>query len=107
MLHLTTKKFDSELSKISLPVVVMFYAAWCGKCAMTKPVIEDIEPRYRGRIRFCEVDIDESRKLANKYGADIVPTFVFFKDQKIVGTLSGPVSESSFEKYLHKIFRNC
>ena len=58
MLHLTAKNFTEEIEKSSLPVVVMFYAAWCGKCAMMKPLVEDIEAKYRRRILFCETEID-------------------------------------------------
>ena len=58
MLHLTAKNFQIEVKDTSLPVVVMFYAIWCGKCAMKKPVVEDIEKKYAGKIKFCEVEIE-------------------------------------------------
>ena len=63
MLHLTAKNFQIEVKDTSLPVVVMFYAIWCGKCAMMKPVVEDIEKKYVGKIKFCEVEIEESAVL--------------------------------------------
>ncbi|MFR8178667.1 MAG: thioredoxin family protein [Dorea sp.] len=63
MLHLTAKNFQIEVKDTSLPVVVMFYAIWCGKCAMMKPVVEDIEKKYAGKIKFCEVEIEESAVL--------------------------------------------
>lgn len=105
MLHLTDKNFESETTKGRLPVIVMFYAAWCGKCAMMKPVIEDIEKKYLGRIKFCEVDIDESPTLAAKYEADIVPTFILFKEKKIIGVLQGIIDQNILEKRLQKLFR--
>ncbi|MCI8709396.1 MAG: thioredoxin fold domain-containing protein [Dorea sp.] len=107
MLHLTAKNFTEEIEKSSLPVVVMFYAAWCGKCAMMKPLVEDIEAKYRRRILFCETEIDESPSLADKYGADFVPTFVLFQDGRLVEILKGVMEESTFEKYLQKLFRIC
>ena len=70
MLHLTTQSFKSELQKSPAPAVVMFYAIWCGKCAMMRPVIEDLEARYlrkypnAPKIRFFEVDTSESELLA-------------------------------------------
>lgn len=85
----------------------MFYAAWCGKCAMMKPLVEDIEAKYRRRILFCETEIDESPSLADKYGADFVPTFVLFQDGRLVEILKGVMEESTFEKYLQKLFRIC
>lgn len=107
MLHLTASNFSAETTKSSLPVVVMFYAAWCGKCAMMKPRVEDIEEKYRCRILFCEVEIDESPALADKYGADFVPTFVLFQNGKLLEILKGVMEESTFEKYLQKLFRIC
>lgn len=107
MLHLTAKNFSMEINKSPLPVVVMFYAAWCGKCAMMKPLVEDIEPTYRNRIRFCEVEVEESPGLANRYGASIVPTFAFFHRGKLLSELHGVTDDTAFERHLQKIFINC
>ena len=106
MLHLTAKNFQIEVKQSSVPVVVMFYAIWCGKCAMMKPVIEELEVKYRGKIKFCEVEIEESAVLAAEYEADIVPTFVFFEQKEIVGENKGMLDESTFDQRIHKIFRN-
>lgn len=106
MLHLTAKNFATETKHSPLPVVVMFYAVWCGKCAMMKPIVEEIEKRYRGRINFYEVEIDESAALAADYDADTVPTFVFFRDGEFLGSMQGIIEEALFEQRLQKIFRN-
>lgn len=106
MLHLTSKNFTVEIRHSTLPVVVMFYALWCGKCAMMKPLIEELEKKYRGRIRFCEVEIDESALLAADYEADTVPTFAFFQHGRCLGTMQGILDETIFERRLQKIFRN-
>ncbi|MCI5868068.1 MAG: thioredoxin [Dorea sp.] len=106
MLHLTAKNFETEARKSPVPTVVMFYAIWCGKCAMMKPVVEEIEKKYSGQIKFCEVEIDESAVLAAEYEADIIPTFVFFKNQKILSVMRGVIEETEFERRLQKIFRN-
>ena len=107
MLHLTTQNFEMEIARTPYPSVVMFYALWCGKCAMLKPVAEDVAARNQGRIKFYEVEIDESPLLAAKYGADIVPTFVLFKNGKVIKTMKGILSESVFEQRLQEIFTNC
>lgn len=105
MLHLTDKNFEPETTKGHLPVIVMFYASWCGKCAMMKPIIEDIEKKYLGRIKFCETNIDESPGLAAKYEADIVPTFILFKEKKIIGVLQGIIDQNILEKRIQNLFR--
>lgn len=104
MLHLTSENFEIKAKQGRLPTIVMFYAAWCGKCAMMKPVIEDIEKKHLGRVRFCEVDIDESEDLAGEYEADIVPTFIFFKGADAVAVLQGIISQDIFEKRMKQIF---
>lgn len=73
---------------------------------MMKPIVEEIEKKYRGRFRFCEVEIDESPLLAADYEADIVPTFAFFRNGKFLGTMQGIIDEDVFERRLQKIFRN-
>ena len=89
MLHLTERNFQAEVNQAKFPVVVMFYASWCPKCAMTKPVAEDIEKRYRKKVKFCEVEIEECPNLAVKYGADIVPTLVMFKNGTVKARMQG------------------
>ncbi|MCB6201337.1 thioredoxin family protein [Extibacter muris] len=106
MLHLTAKNFDSEVKHESLPVVVMFYAVWCGKCAMMKPIAEDAEKKYRRKIKFCEVEIEESDLLAAEYDTEIVPTFICFKEGRIVGAMRGIIDEDVFYDRIQKIFRN-
>lgn len=106
MLHLTAKNFDSEVKRASLPVVVMFYAVWCGKCAMMKPIAEDAEKKYRRKIKFCEVELEESELLAAEYDTEIVPTFICFKEGRIVGAMRGIIDEDVFYDRIQKIFRN-
>ena len=106
MQHLTSQNFSTETTRGPLPVVVMFYAVWCGKCAMMKPVVEEIEKKYRGRIKFCEVEIDECPLLTADYDADTVPTFVFFRNGQFLGSMQGIIDEDVFERRLQKIFRN-
>ena len=104
MLLLTSDNFESETST-TFPTVVMFYATWCGKCAMMKPIIENMEKKYQKKIRFFLVDIDRSKELADAYGADIVPTFVFFESGQSTAFMQGIISQVVFEKRLKKIFR--
>ncbi len=103
MLHLTEQSFRTEVNQDKIPVVVMFYASWCAKCAMTKPVAEDIEKRYRKKVKFCEVEIEESPDLAAKYGADIVPTFVMFKSNAVIARMQGTVGEKTLEKRVKEL----
>ena len=107
MIHLTSKNFQIETTQDLLPVVVMFYANWCGKCAMMKPIAQELEKKHTGNIRFCEVDVDESTVLAAQYAPDLVPAFILFKNGRVVGVLSGLIGEDVLDERIQKIFRNC
>ena len=104
MLHLTAKNFQIEVKDTSLPVVVMFYAIWCGNVACTEGAGRGgYEKKYAGKIKFCEVEIEESAVLAAEYAPEIVPTFVLFKDKKSVGVMGGMVDEHTFESRMLEI----
>ena len=125
MLHLTTQNFDicrmnhwqfssdtptKAGSEHPTLAVVMFYAVWCGKCAMMRSIIEDLEKKYQkkysGSIRFFEVETTESGLLAAEYQTDLLPTFLFFKDQELIAVMQGMISQNDFDARLQKIFRN-
>lgn len=103
MIHLTAKNFVIEAKRCREPVVVMFYAVWCGKCAMMKPVVEQMERQYYDRIKFCEVEVGESAVLAAEYGADIVPTFVTFRDGEVFSIMQGVIQEDTFEERVREL----
>lgn len=103
MIHVTAGNFEIETRQTERPVVVMFYAKWCGKCAMMKPVAEDLEKKYKRKIRFCEVDTDESPALASRFGAEIVPTFILMKQGEAEGILQGVIGEGTLEKALEEL----
>ena len=103
MLHLTARNFESETTHTHLPVVIMFYANWCGKCAMMKPVFEDIEKKYLGKIKFFEVEIDEAPDLAARYDAGIVPTFLLLKNKTPIATLQGLIPQPTLDQRIQKL----
>lgn len=85
----TTETFDQDALKSELPVLVDFYATWCGPCKMLGPVLEEVAKRYEGRAKVVKVDIDESPELAQRFGVSAVPTLVLFKDGKAVQKVMG------------------
>ena len=103
MIHLTSKNFNIEAKNCRGAVVVMFYADWCGKCAMMKPAVEATVRRYYDRIKFCEVNISESPELAKEYGADIVPTFVMFKGGDVEMYMQGMLNGNVFEERVKEL----
>lgn len=106
MLHLNKDSFSAALDASPLPAVVMFYANWCSKCAMMKPVAEELEAYFQNRILFYEVDVEESPQLADQYAGELVPAFVCFSRGTVVGAMSGIIEEGLLKERIQKIFRN-
>lgn len=103
MIHLTGRNFSIEAEHCRGPVVVMFYADWCSKCAMMKPMVQEIARRYYDRIKFCEVNTEEAPELAEKYGADVVPTFVMFKGGEVESYMQGLLDGQIFEQRVKEL----
>lgn len=85
----TDENFDQEVLKSDLPVLVDFYADWCGPCKMLGPIIEELADEYKGKWKIGSVDIDASPDLAAKYGVTSIPTLKFFKDGQITDQAIG------------------
>ena len=100
MLHLNAKNFDETLSSIETPVLVDFFATWCGPCKMMTPVLEKFEAANAGKVQVAKVDIDESMELAERYGIQSVPTLAIFSAGKPVKGISGAVPQQYLQEML-------
>jgi thioredoxin 1 len=87
------KNFEEEVLKSEIPVLVDFYAEWCGPCKMMGPVVENIADEVGGKAKVGKLDVDQSRAIASKYNVMSVPTFMVFKDGKLADTVVGAVSK--------------
>jgi thioredoxin 1 len=85
----TSESFKKEVLEEQLPVVVDVYAQWCGPCQMMTPVFEELSETLEGTYKFVKLDLDESRDLAITYGVASIPTFLFFKQGALVGSIVG------------------
>ena len=97
---LTTSNFEKEVLESDLPVLVDFWADWCGPCKMLAPTIEEIAKEYEGKVKVGKVNIDEFAQLAIKYGVASIPTVILFKDGQVVDKSVGFVPKSSIEEML-------
>ncbi len=85
----TDENFEKEVLKSDIPVLVDFFAEWCGPCKMMGPIIDGLAGEYEGKWKIGKVDVDQAPKTAEKYSVQSIPTLLFFKDGKVVDTSVG------------------
>ena len=86
---LTSANFEEEVIKSDIPVLVDFYADWCGPCKMMMPIVDKMAEKYDGKIKVGKVNSDEENQLAAKYNIMSIPSFLLFKNGELVDTLTG------------------
>ena len=95
---LTDATFDREVLKASMPVLIDFWAPWCGPCKIVSPVIEGLAKEYGGKVKVGKVNVDENPTTASTYGVMSIPTIFIFKDGQPVKTLVGAQGKESYKK---------
>ncbi len=90
-LHLTDSIFDAEVTKSDKPVLIDFWAAWCGPCRMIAPIIEELAQEYDGKAKICKLDVDNNQQTAMTFGIRSIPTILIFKGGEVVDTIVGAV----------------
>ncbi len=102
LLHLTQENFEREVVKSDLPVLVDFWAEWCGPCRMIGPVVEEISKEYQGKVKVAKLNIDEAQDLAMKFGVMSIPTLLVFKNGQVVNQAVGAMSKDQLVSRLLK-----
>lgn len=90
-IEITDQNFEVEVLKSDKPVLVDFWAVWCGPCKMIAPIVEQLAAEYEGRLKVGKLDVDNNQQSAIKYGVRSIPTLLIFKDGKVVDTIIGAV----------------
>jgi len=94
----TDDSFETEVLKGAVPVVVDFWAEWCGPCKLISPVLDELAGEYSGRVKVTKLNVDENPSTSMKYGVRSIPTLLFFKNGEIVDRLIGAAPKAELKK---------
>lgn len=100
IVHVTDATFDSEVLKGDGPVLVDFWAEWCGPCKMIAPILDDVSKDYAGKLKVAKLNIDENPATPPKYGIRGIPTLMLFKNGNVEATKVGAVSKSQLTAFI-------
>lgn len=104
--ELNENNFETEVLKSSVPVLVDFWAEWCGPCRMLSPIIEELSKLYsEQQIKICKVNVDNSPSLASKYGIMAIPTIIIFKDGKPFEQVTGVRPKEDLIKMIERVLK--
>ena len=101
--EVTDARFETEVLKASEPVLVDFWAPWCGPCRMVGPIVEEIGRRYSGRIKVLKLNVDDNQETAMAYQVHSIPTLLIFHQGRVVDGVIGAVPAKELEKRLDEV----
>ncbi len=100
ILHVTDSTFEPDVLKSDVPVLVDYWAEWCGPCKAIAPLLEEVAKEYNGKVKVAKVNVDENQDLAKKYNVRAIPTLMLFKDGNIQASKLGMMSKPQLTAFL-------
>jgi len=103
IIHITDATFEDKVLNSDKPVLVDYWAEWCGPCRMIAPILDEIAEEYDGKLTVAKLDTDKNQPTAIKYGVRGIPTLMIFKDGEIAGTKVGALSKSQLSAFIDSV----
>ncbi|MDO8350735.1 MAG: thioredoxin TrxA [Gallionella sp.] len=100
IIYVTDATFDAEVTQAALPVLVDYWAEWCGPCRMIAPILDEIAKEYTGRLTVAKLNVDENQQTPQKFGVRGIPTLMLFKNGNIEATKVGALSKSQLTAFI-------
>lgn len=101
-IEVTDANFDATVLKNTLPVLVDFWAPWCGPCRAVSPIVEEISKELDGKVAVCKVNVDENQASPSRFGIRAIPTLIVFKDGEVVDQVTGAVAKNNIMDLINK-----
>ena len=105
IVHITDDSFDAEVLKADKPVLVDYWAEWCGPCCMIAPILDEIATEYADRVKICKLNVDENQQTPPQYGIRGIPTLMLFRNGSVEATKVGALSKSQLIAFLDSSLR--
>ena len=98
--HLSDASFEADVLKASTPVLVDYWAEWCGPCKMIAPILDEVAGAYQGKLQIAKMNVDENREIPAKFGIRGIPTLMLFKDGQLAATKVGAMSKAQLTAFI-------
>ncbi|MBY0453704.1 MAG: thioredoxin TrxA [Burkholderiaceae bacterium] len=98
--HLSDASFEADVLKSSAPVLVDYWAEWCGPCKMIAPILDEVAAAYQGKLQIAKMNVDENREVPAKFGIRGIPTLMLFKDGQLAATKVGALSKAQLTAFI-------
>ena len=102
VLTVSSESFENDVLKSDVPVLVDFWAAWCGPCKMVAPVLDELANEMDGQVKVAKLNVDENQDIAVKFQVSSIPTFILFRDGEAADRMLGAMPKSAFQQFIER-----